>query len=103
MTFRRGYFAVMALGHSAAGRPEDAVEWAQRSIQRRPDYVTSHLVLAGCCAVLGRLDEARTAVAEILRLNPEFSLSGVNLFLSGSDPAFVELATNSLRKAGLPE
>jgi hypothetical protein len=60
-------------------------------------------VLAGCYADLDRLDEARGAVGELMRLNPDFSLAGVRLLISGADPAFAELVIDSLRKAGLRE
>jgi adenylate cyclase len=93
----------MALANVVAERYEEAIQWAQQSLQRRPDWPITYLVLAGSYAGLERMDEAQAAVRELLRLNPDFSLAGVRLFLSAADPTFVERAAESLRKAGLKE
>jgi tetratricopeptide (TPR) repeat protein len=93
----------VALAHSFAERYEEAVEWAQRSLQRNPSWFLSYLVLAASCALLGRVEEARAAVRELLRLNSNFSLAGVKPFLSAAEPASAQRAIDGLRKAGLPE
>jgi adenylate cyclase len=93
----------VALAHSFAERYDEAVEWVQRSIQRQPDFALSYLVLAASCAFLGRVEDARAAVRELLRLNPDFSLAGVELFLAGADRSSADRAIDLLRKAGLPE
>jgi TolB-like protein/class 3 adenylate cyclase/tetratricopeptide (TPR) repeat protein len=93
----------MALAHVAAERYEDAIQWAERSLQWRPDWPITHLVLAGSYAQLEQMDEARAAAQELLRLNPDFSLAGVRIFLAAADPAFIDRTMESLRKAGLKE
>jgi TolB-like protein/Tfp pilus assembly protein PilF len=97
------FCVAMALAHSAAGRDEEAVDWAQRSLQHRPDWLFSYLTLAASYAHLDRIEEARAALAEALRLQPGFSLSGLQIILSAARPAFLERAIDGLRKAGLPE
>ncbi len=52
---------------------------------------------------LGRMSEAKDALAEALRINPQFTLAGVDRYLMCSDETYVETVTESLRKAGLPE
>jgi adenylate cyclase len=93
----------MALAHVAAGRLEEAIEWAQRTLQQRPDWPIPYLVLAGSFVQIDRDSQARTAVQELLQLSPDFSLSGLELFLSAADPPLVERMIAALRKAGLPE
>jgi TolB-like protein len=92
-----------ALAHSAAGRDEETVDWAERSLHHRPDWFFSYLTLAASYAHLDRIEEARAALAEALRLQPGFSLSGLKAILSAARPAFLERAIENLRKAGLPE
>ena len=50
---------------------------------------------------LGREEEARTEVAEVLRINPNFSLKVFKQRLPYKDPAEVERYVAALRKAGL--
>jgi adenylate cyclase len=57
--------------------------------------------LAGIYSALGREEEAQAEAAEVLRLNPRFSLEGLKQRLPIKDPAVVEQYLASLRKAGL--
>jgi adenylate cyclase len=93
----------IAMAHFVAGRYEEAVKWAQRSTQRRADFVLPYRFLAASYAHLGRLDEARTALQEVLRLTPEFSLGSLQTIMLGADSDFVTRMTEGLRKAGLKE
>jgi hypothetical protein len=54
---------------------------------------------------LGQLGEARAAVAEALKLNPDLTLHGEQerRLALGLAPANAELLTTALRSAGLPE
>jgi adenylate cyclase len=97
------FLSGMALAHVCAERYEEAVEWAQRSLQRKPDWPVAHLVLAGAYAQLDRLDEARAALEAALKLNPQYSLSGLRLALSAADPPLLERVIGALSKAGLKE
>jgi adenylate cyclase len=97
------FLSGMAYAHFAAGRYEDAVDWAQRSFQRRRDWLDAHVVLAASYAHLGRLDEARKASEEILRLQPEFSVAASKRTLSAADEDFTQRCMDGLRKAGLKE
>jgi adenylate cyclase len=97
------FFTAMAIVHFAAERYEDAADWARRALQRRPDFPATYRYLAASYAHLGRLEEARTALEEMFRLNPEFSLATDRVVLSTAEPAFVERLFDGLRKAGLKE
>jgi adenylate cyclase len=52
---------------------------------------------------LGRQVEAEVAAAQVLRLNPEFSISGYGKKVPYRDEAVLEEFRQGLRKAGLPE
>ena len=49
---------------------------------------------------LGRLEQGRAAVKDVLRLQPKFSLSAIRQFFAPADPAFVERFIDGLRKVG---
>jgi tetratricopeptide (TPR) repeat protein len=93
----------MSLAHFAAGQYEEALVWAQRSRQEKPEYLFASLALAATYARLERIEEARSALKEVLRLSPGFSLTALRSAMAGGDASLVERVIDSLRKAGLPE
>jgi adenylate cyclase len=93
----------MSIAHAVAGRFEESVNWARQAIQFHSAHLGSYAVLAISYVELGRLDEARATVEELLRLNPAYSLAGFRTIMPGWHPAIVERSIESLRKAGLPE
>jgi tetratricopeptide (TPR) repeat protein len=53
---------------------EEAISALKKAIQLAPDFLYAHLHLAATYSKMGREKEARAEVAEILRINPKFSL-----------------------------
>jgi adenylate cyclase len=71
---------------------------------RAPDMSLGHLLLAANLAPLGRLDEARAEAAEVLRINPKYTIDGAQRRLAlFKRPEDAENLFDGLRKAGLPE
>ena len=68
-----------------------------------PDYVSLHVVLAVCYAALGKEEEARAAAAEIVRINPRFTLKAYSSYVPYSDDGDLQRRDDLLRKAGVPE
>jgi adenylate cyclase len=93
----------MAFACFVAKRYEEALDWAKQSLQRRPGWAGSYRVLAASYAHLDQLEEARTALDESLRLQPDFSPSTWRLFVSSADPGVRDRYIDGLRKAGLKE
>jgi adenylate cyclase len=93
----------MGWAHFAMGRYEAAASWLERCRQTRPDYHLAHRALAATYAQLGRLEEARRALQEDLRLVAEESVSVIMAQIPYADPAFLEKYLAALRKAGLKE
>jgi len=61
----------------------------------------AHLMLATVYSELGQAAEARAEAAEVLRLNPQFSLEVHRHEMPIKDPAVLERHVTALRKAGL--
>jgi tetratricopeptide (TPR) repeat protein len=93
----------MAWAHFAGGRYEDAIEWAQRSCKVNPDQPWAYRALAASHALLNRAEEARWALKEELRLEPDITIQRILLEMPWADPDFLERYLDGLRKAGLPE
>jgi len=60
-------------------------------------------MLAFAYAQSGGLEEARKEAAEVLRINPGFTIESWKRVLVYKDPKDVEHRLDGMRKAGLPE
>jgi adenylate cyclase len=72
-------------------------------MSRQPSQQLQHVTLAAAHAQLGQLAEARAEAAEVLRINPGFTIEGIKRLLVFKDPKDVEQVIDGMRKAGLPE
>jgi adenylate cyclase len=86
---------------TGAGRFEEAVSAYKKVLQRLPDNFLAHLGLAVTYSMMGREQEARAEAAEILRLNPKFSVDNYVRILPYKDQARIDRIAEALRKAGL--
>jgi TolB-like protein/DNA-binding winged helix-turn-helix (wHTH) protein/Flp pilus assembly protein TadD len=91
----------VASAYALAGRLEEAAALHLRMLKQFPNYLGPHLGLAAIYSELGRETEARAAAAEVLRINPEFSLEVHKQRVPLKDPATLERHIAALRKAGL--
>ena len=95
---------VHAWAHVLSEDDEAAVEWARKAMQvpRAAGY-WPHAVLAAALANLGRIEEARAAVAVALERKPDLSLAYLEKTLPTKEPGGLAPYLDGLRKAGLPE
>jgi tetratricopeptide (TPR) repeat protein len=101
---RRALWLVnVAWAHFAAGRYEMAVEWARRTLEHDPDDPWAYAVLATSYGQLGRTEEARSALEEAFRIDPDLTLAKVRRRNPGTDPELLERWLDGLRTAGLKE
>ncbi len=91
------------LGHAylMSRQYEDAIEALKRTLEHNPDLLPPHILLAIIYSELNREDEARAEVAEIMRINPNFSLKAWRQRRPYKDQAELERNLNALHKAGL--
>jgi adenylate cyclase len=85
------------------GRYDEAVTALKRGAERNPNYPAFPLYTAASYAMLGREEEARSAAAEVLRINPRFSLKAWVAHIRFYSNAVRDRALTAFRKAGLPE
>ena len=90
------------------GSYEQAAAQFRRAIEANRNFPVTYFRLAAALALLGRLDEARSAVKAGLALNPSFTISrGRTAWTAWSDDqtylAVTERIFEGLRKAGVPE
>ncbi|WP_457488065.1 winged helix-turn-helix domain-containing protein [Tardiphaga sp. P5_C10] len=92
--------------HLLMGRGEEAVPWLQRSIAITPASGRSHMLLAVAYQRMGRVDEAKAAMQEGLRLRPGTTALNVSTPTRNASPVFREAiprVVQTMVDAGLPE
>jgi adenylate cyclase len=70
------YLSVVAWSYSHMGRYAEAVSLIKQSLARYPNSFGDHWILGVAYVELGRMDEARAEVAELMRINPHLTLEG---------------------------
>ncbi len=79
---------------------EKAIEASKKSLQREPKYQFPYIHMTVSYIRLGREEEARAAAAELLKVNPKFSLERYAKMLPFTKPV-ADRVIEDLRKAGL--
>ena len=87
--------------HSLGGKGALSLRLPTITKSRDPNFLPVHLMLAVVYSELGQAAEARTEAAEVLRLNPQFSLEVHKQRSPLKDPAVLERHLAVLHKAGL--
>jgi adenylate cyclase len=102
--FNYTYLHFAPVAYFAAERYAEGVTAEEQALRVRPNVSPALRVLAACHVGLGQMDQAKEAVAEVLRLVPESSIKrdvyGQVAYARESDR---ERYAAALRKAGLPE
>jgi adenylate cyclase len=82
----------------------EALPLLRECVSRAPNLRGGHTWLAAIYAQLGKLQEARAEAAEVLRIEPKWTIEGTQARLCGfKRPEDAEHFFDGLRKAGLPE
>jgi adenylate cyclase len=95
------HLSLIGSAYYLAGKPTEAIAPLRQYLSRYPNILTAHLTLTATYSELGQIAEAQAAAAEVLRLNPKFSLEVHKQREPIKDPAMVERHIAALRKAGL--
>jgi adenylate cyclase len=94
-------FVPLGSALSDTGRFEEAVSEYKKAIQRSPDNILAHIFLAACYIMMGREEEAHAEAAEVLRINPKYSLDSFAKSFPYKDQSQKDKLIDALRKAGL--
>ena len=95
------YFLNFGNSYRMIGQYQEAITQYKKALRLAPNNILAHLCLAGTYSLLGRDEEARAEVEEILRINPKFSLESYAKTLPYKNQAQLDRYVEALRKAGL--
>jgi adenylate cyclase len=91
----------LGLAYCFTEQYEEAITWGEKSVRQWPNSLYAHLILTVIYNSLGRDEEARTEAAEVLRINPKFSVEKWAKRLTYKNQADNDRFISALRKAGL--
>jgi tetratricopeptide (TPR) repeat protein len=93
----------MAEAHLFVGRYDEAVSWAQRAVEEKPEFPFASIVAAACYALAGRTAEGEKAIRVLQQLDPKLRVSNFNKRFPDRPTQYVSKIAEGLRLAGLPE
>ena len=91
----------LARAYLDMGQHEESISILKKALLIRPNVWAFHMDLAANYSLLGREEEARAAAAELLRIQPKFSLKHFEKRDLHRNQADRERKITALRKAGL--
>ncbi|MBI5968383.1 MAG: tetratricopeptide repeat protein [Deltaproteobacteria bacterium] len=97
----QAYFVQLSTAYRLTGQYKEAIETCKEALQRVPNNIFIHLQLAATYSTMGRQGEARNAVAEVLKIKPNFSLEWYAKTIYFKNQADIDKTIEALRKAGL--
>jgi adenylate cyclase len=95
------YFVYLGVAYRDSGQYQEAILTYKKAIYKQPTLLFAHLGLAASYVYLGREEEAHTEAAEVLKVDPEFSLERYEKTLPYKNKADTNRYVDALRKAGL--
>ena len=95
------WHTVNAWSHLHAEHYAEAMNCANKAIEFNPNFPDSYWTLAAAAAHLGRMSEARAALAGFVQLLPGLTLGDPRLIRPFRRPTDCERVLSGLRKAGL--
>ncbi len=96
-------FGHMGVANYMLKRYGEAVRLCRECALRVPNLQWPRLWLASAYAQSGQLEEAGKEAAEVLRINPGFTIESLKRLLVYKDPKDAAHRIEGMRKAGLPE
>jgi len=92
------YFEVLGYTYLGMKQYKESIDALKKAIMQEPTIIYAHITLAAVYISVGMEKEARKEVAEVYKLDPQFSLNKVSF--PHKDPEVVKEFFSTLRKAG---
>ena len=100
------WLVIAGVAQHYLGSDEKAVTCFRRSLEISRNHHAAQYYLAGALALLGRPEEARSAVRAGMALHPDFTVSRFRAGAASDNPRYLaarERLCDGMRKAGVPE
>ncbi|MGH6982191.1 MAG: adenylate/guanylate cyclase domain-containing protein [Stellaceae bacterium] len=100
------FIFVAGNGMIYSGRYEEAAAWLRRAIETNRNFPLAHFYLAAALVELGKMDEARNALAAGFTFDPKFTIRGFRAGAASSNSNYLaqrEHLIAAFRQLGVPE
>jgi adenylate cyclase len=91
----------LAISNSLMGKYDEAVRLCKRLLQAQPDHWLGNILLTSTYSKMGRMEDARAQAAEVLRVDPKFSVERWEKTARLKNPDDRKRIADALREAGL--
>ncbi len=91
----------LGLSYAYTGQYEEAITWCEKAVRQEPDSLLARMMMTVVYSLSGRDEQARVEAAEVLRIQPKFSLKKFEKKLTYKKKTDREKFLGALRKAGL--
>ena len=95
------YYPNLGICYRHLGMLEEALEQFRKVVSLYPEHLMGHTGLTSIYSLMGREEEARAEAAEVLRIEPNFSLQYMAKVIPYKNKADLDLLIDAWRKAGL--
>jgi adenylate cyclase len=95
------YLWSIGLSYAYTGQYEKGITWCEKAVRQDPNDLLARMMMTVVYSLSGRDEEARAEAAEILRIQPKFSLKKWEKRLTYKKKTDREKFLGALRKAGL--
>ena len=95
--------AGLGLAYRDLGRPQEALVWAHRAIMSLPLLASGYRTAAVALVDLGRIDEAKEQIAQLLKARPQDTIRPYFVRRHNRNETTAESWMAALRIAGLPD
>jgi adenylate cyclase len=95
------YLYSLGISYTLTRQYDEAITWCEKAVRREPSSPWPRLFLAAVYSLAGRDEKARSEAAEVLRINPKFSLEKFAQSVTYKNQEDKERLIGALRKAGL--
>ena len=100
----RGYCELgLAIGYRDAGHPKNALAWARSAILTLPQLAGGYRAAAVALVDLGRVDEARDMIRQLLQTQPQARIDPAFVRRQNRNTSTTKSWIRTLQQAGLPE
>ena len=100
----RYYFnSIAGTAHAVAGQYEQAIEFCQRALRENRMFISAHRVLTISLALAGRLEEAKRAKEELMKLEPNLTVGRWRSRYPGSASEHTDHFCKALAMVGIPK
>jgi tetratricopeptide (TPR) repeat protein len=95
------YYRHFGMTLREAGQYEEAIAMTKRAIEREPNDHLAHIGMTVHYIYAGRMEEARAAAREVIRIMPNFSADQFGKVMPNKDPAVTARIVEALKMTGL--